>query len=76
MTAIQTTQTRCRTRRTASNQVSSTNFIVTLALTPAQCERFVFATEFGHVWLANQPATVSDDGTDIITMGNVYAVVK
>ena len=57
-------------------QVSSSNYIVTLALTPAQSERFVFATEFGHVWLANEPATVTDDGTGIITLGNVYTVVK
>jgi pilus assembly protein CpaB len=57
-------------------QVASSNFIVTLALTPAQSERFVFATEFGHVWLSNDPATVSEDGTALITAGNVYTVVK
>jgi pilus assembly protein CpaB len=56
-------------------QVSGDNFVVTLALSPAQSERFVFATEFGHVWLSNEPATVKDDGTGIITMGNVYSVV-
>jgi pilus assembly protein CpaB len=58
------------------NQVASTNFIVTLALTPAQSERFVFATEFGHVWLSNEPATVSEGGTALITLGNSYSVVK
>jgi len=57
-------------------QVTASEYIVTLALTPAQSERFVFATEFGHVWLANEPATVSDDGTQLITLGNVYTVVK
>jgi pilus assembly protein CpaB len=57
-------------------QVTASEYIVTLALTPAQSERFVFATEFGHVWLANEPATVSDDGTQIITLGNVFTVVK
>ena len=56
--------------------VSASEYIVTLALTPAQSERFVFATEFGHVWLADEPATVSDDGTQIITVGNVYTVAK
>jgi pilus assembly protein CpaB len=55
---------------------SSTNYIVTLALTPEQSERLVFATEFGHVWLANEPATVSDDGTRLVTLGNVYKVTK
>ena len=57
-------------------QVTASEYIVTLALTPAQSERFVFATEFGHVRLANEPATVSDDGTQIITRGNVFTVVQ
>jgi pilus assembly protein CpaB len=57
-------------------QVSGSQYIVTLALTPAQSERFVFATEFGHVWLANEPASVSDDGTKLITLGNAFSVVK
>ena len=56
-------------------QVSDGQYIVTLALSPEQSERFVFATEFGHVWLSSQPATVSDDGTRLVTLGNVYAVV-
>ena len=60
---------------TAVQQVSSDNYIVTLALTPAQSERFVFATEFGRVWLSNQAGTVSADGTSLITMGNIYSVV-
>ena len=57
------------------DQVTASEYIVTLALTPAQSERFVFATEFGHVRLSDQPATVTDDGTQIITQGNVYTVV-
>jgi pilus assembly protein CpaB len=57
-------------------QIEAKGLVVTLALTPAQSERFVFATEFGHVWLSNQPATVTDDGTGIITLGNLYTVVK
>jgi hypothetical protein len=36
----------------------------------------VFATEFGHVWLSIDPATVSDDGTRVVTLGDVYEVVK
>ena len=63
-------------RRRSVDQVTASEYIVTLALTPAQSERFVFATEFGHVWLADEPATVSDDGTQIITLGNVFTVVK
>jgi pilus assembly protein CpaB len=61
---------------TALEQVTGAHYVVTLALSPEQSERLVFATEFGHVWLSNDPATVSDDGTRLITLGNVYTVVK
>ena len=57
-------------------QVSGAQYVVTIALTPEQSERFVFATEFGHVWLSKDPATVSDDGTRLVTLGNVFTVVK
>ena len=57
-------------------QVTGSQYVVTLALSPEQSERFVFATEFGHVWLSNEPATVSDDGTRLVTLGNVYSVVS
>jgi pilus assembly protein CpaB len=57
-------------------QVSATSYVVTLALTPAQSDRFVFAAEFGHIWLSNEPASVSAAGTQLITLGNVYTVVK
>ena len=57
-------------------QVEAKGLVVTLALTPAQSERFVFATEFGHVWLSNMPATVTDDGTGIITLGSIYEVAS
>jgi pilus assembly protein CpaB len=61
---------------TRVEQVTGSQYVVTLALSPEQSERFVFATEFGHVWLSNEPATVSDDGTRIVTLANVYTVVK
>jgi pilus assembly protein CpaB len=57
-------------------QVTGTQYVVTLALSPEQSERFVFATEFGKVWLSIQPSTVSDDGTRPVTLGNVYSVVR
>ncbi len=57
-------------------QVTDSEYIVTLALSPEQSERFVFAAEFGHVWLSIDPASVSDDGTRLVTLGNVYTVVK
>jgi pilus assembly protein CpaB len=57
-------------------QVTGSQYVVTIALSPEQSERFVFANEFGHVWLSKDPASVSDDGTRLVTLGNVYAVVK
>lgn len=61
---------------TAVEQVSGLQYVVTLALSPEQSERLVFASEFGHVWLSTEPASVSDDGTRLVTLGNVYSVVK
>ena len=57
-------------------QVTGTQYVVTIALSPEQSERFVFATEFGKVWLSLDPATVADDGTRPVTLANVYTVVK
>jgi pilus assembly protein CpaB len=57
-------------------QVTGTQYVVTVALSPEQSERFVFATEFGHVWLSIEPASVDDDGTRPVTLGNVYTVVR
>ena len=58
-------------------QVAGSQYVVTLALSPEQSESiFVFAQESGHVSLSNEPATVSDDGTRLVTLGNVYTVVK
>jgi hypothetical protein len=57
-------------------QVTGSKYVVTLALSPEQSERFVFASEFGHVWLSNDPASVSDDGARLVTLGDVFAVVK
>ncbi len=57
-------------------QVTGTQYVVTLALSPEQSERFVFATEFGKVWLSIQPAAVTDDGTRVVNLGNVYTVVR
>ena len=63
-------------QKDAVEQVSGSQYIITIALSPEQSERFVFATEFGHVWFSNEPASVSDNGTRLVTLGNVYSVVK
>lgn len=57
-------------------QVTASQYVVTLALSPEQSERFVFAAEFGHVWLSIDPASVADDGTRQVTLGNVFEVVR
>ena len=57
-------------------QVTGTQYVVTLALSPEESERFVFASEFGHVWLSIDPATVADDGTRPVSLGDVYSVVE
>lgn len=64
------------TDETGIAQVTGTQFVVTLALSPEQSERFVFATEFGRIRLSLDPATVADDGTRPVTLGNVFTVVK
>jgi pilus assembly protein CpaB len=80
VTNVQTTNTpvtpSAEDETTGVEQVTGSQYVVTLALSPEQSERFVFATEFGHVWLSNEPATVSDDGTRMVTLGNVYTVVR
>lgn len=53
-------------------QVSGTQYVVTLALSPEESERFVFANEFGEVWLSIEPASVADDGTRIVDVGEVF----
>ena len=58
----------------APQSVSADKLVVTLALTAAQSEQFVFAAEFGHVWLGLEPATVDETGTRIVTVDNVYSV--
>ena len=57
-------------------QVSGTQYVVTLAMSPEESERFVFATEFGRVWLSLDPADVGDDGTRPVTLANMFQVVQ
>ena len=57
-------------------QVTGTQYVVTIALTPEQSERFVFATEFGEVTLSLDPASVPDDGVRPVTLADVFTVVK
>ena len=57
-------------------QVTGTQYVVTLAMSPEQSERFVFATEFGSIWLSLDPGSVADDGTRPVTLSNVFRVIQ
>ena len=57
-------------------QVTGTQYVVTIALSPEQSERFVFASEFGEVTLSIDPASVADDGIRPVTLSDVFTVVK
>ena len=79
VTNVQTTNTPVRSGTDEDigvEQVTGSQYVVTLALSPEQSERFVFAAEFGHIWLSIDPASVADDGTRQVTLGNVFTVVK
>jgi pilus assembly protein CpaB len=53
--------------RAPSNQL-----LVTLALSSPQVEQVVFAAEFGHIWLTAENAQATEDGTRVVTLGEVY----
>ncbi len=45
---------------------------VTLAVEAPDIERIVFSAEFGSLWLAREQDDSSEQGTKIVTRGNVY----
>lgn len=46
--------------------------LVTFATTAAEAEKIVFAAEHGTMWLSNEPADASEDGTRIQTKEEIY----
>jgi pilus assembly protein CpaB len=56
--------------RAPSNQL-----LVTVALSSPQVEQVVFGAEFGHIWLTAENAQATEDGTRIVTLGEVYGSV-
>lgn len=46
--------------------------LVTVAVEAPSLERLVFTQEFGLLWLAAEPDDASEDGTKIVTRGNIY----
>jgi pilus assembly protein CpaB len=53
-------------------EAPSNELLVTLALSSPQVEQVVFAAEFGHIWLTAENAAATEDGTRIVTLGEVY----
>lgn len=49
-------------------------FLVTLALDAPSAEKVVFAAEHGFVWLSSEPADAPQDGTRVVTRGDVYGI--
>lgn len=50
----------------------SGSVLVTLALDAPSAEKLVFTAEFGRIWLSNEPATATEDGTAIQNRGTIY----
>lgn len=48
------------------------SLLVTLALDAPSVAKVVYASEFGSVWLSNEPSNAPEGGTEIVTPGNVY----
>ncbi len=53
-------------------KVAKARFLVTLALDAPSVERVVFGAEHGFVWLSAEAAEAAEDGTKVVTRGNVY----
>lgn len=48
------------------------NLIVTVAVDAPTVERIVFTAEFGRVWIAAEPLGASEEGTEEITILNIF----
>ncbi len=49
--------------------------LVTLAVTAAEAEQVVFASEFGTVWLTGESASATETGTRVLTIADIYVTV-
>ena len=48
------------------------SLLVTLAIDAASAERVVFASSYGDIWLAIEPANADESGTGVQTSGRIY----
>lgn len=50
----------------------SGNYLVSLAVNAPMAERIVFASEFGTIWLSNEPLNADESGASIVNRESVY----
>lgn len=50
----------------------SGNYLVSLAVNASMAERIVFASEFGTIWLSNEPLNADESGASIVNRESVY----
>ncbi|SFR98432.1 pilus assembly protein CpaB [Agrococcus baldri] len=55
-----------------SEQAAAGSVMVTLALSPADAERVVFASEFATIWLSLEGEAVPEAGTQIVTIEEIF----
>ena len=48
------------------------SLLVTLAVDAASAERVVFASSYGDIWLAIEPADANEAGTGVQTTDRIY----
>jgi pilus assembly protein CpaB len=72
VSAVQGDQSSQTKSSTTATTAPSGSILVTLAVDAPSVERVVFAAEWGKIWLAAEPTTAPQDGTKIVTRGNVY----
>ncbi len=56
----------------AGGPAANSEVFVTLALDAGAVERVVFTAEHGFLWLSVDPSAAPEDGSKIVTRGNVY----
>ena len=53
-------------------QTTSGSMVMTVALTPPEAERLVFAMEFASLWFASEGEDVPEEGTRFQTRATVF----
>ena len=77
VTAVQVERLPAQVDREDAEQVGvelapTGNLLITLAVDAPSVEKVVFSAEHGSVWLADEPETASEAGTEIQDRGTIY----